>query len=168
MSADFNDARRLADLFDLQDGRLDLPLLDDEGIRQLLAGRPRIAIVGASASPFRPSNGVFHDLRAFGYEVVPVNPAETSIDGVTCYPSLGEAVAAVGPIDVVDVFRRPEACPEHAREAVAAGARCLWLQLGIASREAAEIALAGGLSVVMDRCTAIEHGRLLGGRPFQD
>ena len=168
MSADFNDARRLADLFDLQDGRLDLPLLDDEGIRQLLSGRPRIAIVGASASPFRPSNGVFRDLRAFGYEVAPVNPTETEIDGQTCYPSLAEAVAAIGRIDVVDVFRRPEACPEHAREAVAAGARCLWLQLGIASREAAEIALAGGLSVVMDRCTAIEHGRLLGGRPFQD
>jgi predicted CoA-binding protein len=166
MSSDFSDARRLADLFDLQDGRLDLPLLDDEGIRALLSSRPRIAVVGASASPYRPSNGVFHDLRAFGYEVVPVNPAESSIDGITCYPSLAAAAAASGPIDVVDVFRRPEACPEHAREAVAIGAGCLWLQLGIASREAAEIALAGGLSVVMDRCTAIEHGRLLGGRPF--
>jgi len=166
MSTDFSDARRLADLFDLQDGRLDLPLLDDEGIRALLSSRPRIAVVGASASPYRPSNGVFHDLRAFGYEVVPVNPGESSIDGITCYPSLAAAADARGPIDVVDVFRRPEACPEHAREAVAIGAGCLWLQLGIASREAAEIALAGGLSVVMDRCTAIEHGRLLGGRPF--
>ena len=160
MSIDFNDPRRLADLFDLQDGRLNLPLLDEAGIRDLLSSNPRIAIVGASASPFRPSNGVLRDLVTFGYDVVPVNPGETEVEGLACYPTLAEAVAASGPVDIVNVFRRPEACPAHAREAVEAGARCLWLQLGIASREAAEIALAGGLAVVMDRCTAIEHARL--------
>ena len=160
MSSDFNDPRPLADLFDLQDGRFNLPLLDDAGIRDLLSSGPRIAIVGASASPFRPSNGVLRDLLAFGYDVVPINPSESQVEGLPCYPTLAEAVAATGPVDIVDVFRRPEACPGHAREAVEVGARCLWLQLGIASREAAEIALAGGLAVVMDRCTAIEHARL--------
>jgi hypothetical protein len=72
-------------------------------------------------------------------------------------------VAATGPITIVDVFRRADACPEHAREAVEAGARCLWLQLGVVSAEAARIARAAGLDVVMDRCTLIEHDRLVGG-----
>ena len=78
------------------------------------------------------------------------------------YPTLADAVAATGPFDIVDVFRRAEFCPDHAREAVASGARCLWLQLGIVSVEAARIAAAGGLAVVMDRCTKVEHARLLG------
>jgi predicted CoA-binding protein len=84
------------------------------------------------------------------------------VAGRVCYPSLAAAVEATGPVDIVDVFRRPEACPAHAREAVAAGARCLWLQLGIVSPEAAAIAAAGGLSVVMNRCTSIEHARVAG------
>ena len=154
------DRDRVAALLDLEEGRTAVPELDAEGIAALLRSRPRIAMIGASGSPFRPSNGVFHDLRSFGYDVVPVNPAEQEIDGVTCYPSLAAAVEATGPVDIVDVFRRPEACPAHAREAVAVGARCLWLQLGIVSAEAAAIATAGGLSVVMNRCTSIEHARL--------
>ena len=154
---------RIAALLDADEGRATVPLLDDAGIAALLRSRPRIAIVGASASPFRASNGVFQDLRAFGYDVVPVNPAEASIDGLACFPTLAAAVAATGRIDIVDVFRRTEACPEHAREAVAAGARCLWLQLGLVSPEAARIASDGGLVVVMNRCTAIEHARLIGG-----
>lgn len=154
---------RMAALLDLQEGRSEVPQLDPDEIAALLRSRPRIAVIGASGSPFRPSHGVFLDLRRFGYDVVPVNPAETEIDGVTCHPTLAAAVAATGPVDIVDVFRRAEACPEHAREAVAVGARCLWLQLGIVSPEAARIASAGGLSVVMDRCTVIEHARLIGG-----
>ncbi len=75
---------------------------------------------------------------------------------------VGEAVAASGPVDIVDVFRRSELCVPHAEEAVAVGARCLWLQLGVVNWEAARIAAAGGLDVVMDRCTAIEHRRLRG------
>ena len=79
--------------------------------------------------------------------------------GVTAYPSLADAVAATGPFDIVDVFRRSELCVPHAREAVATGARCLWLQLGVVDWEAARIAHDGGLTVVMDRCTAIEWSR---------
>ncbi len=79
---------------------------------------------------------------------------------MTAYPDLAAAVAATGPFDLVDVFRRPAECPVHAREAVAAGARVLWLQLGIVSWEAARIAHAGGLGVVMDRCLSVELWRL--------
>ena len=118
-------------------------------------------MIGASSNPLRPSNDVFHYLRAVGYDVVPVNPGESEIDGVPCYATLAEAVAATGPVDMVDVFRRAELCPPHAREAVAAGATCLWLQLGIVSAEAGAIAAAAGLSVVMNRCTKIEHARLV-------
>jgi uncharacterized protein len=103
---------------------------------------------------------VLQSLRRAGYDVVAVNPRETEIEGLPCYPTVADAVAATGPVDIVDVFRRPDLCVEHAREAVAVGARCLWLQLGIANAEAARIAHDGGLAVVMDRCTIIEHRRL--------
>ena len=117
-------------------------------------------MIGAS-SKRRPSNDILRYLVAVGYDVVPVHPNERVVEGLTCYPTLAEAVAATGPVDIVDVFRRAAACPEHAREAVAAGARCLWLQLGIVSEEAARIATEGGLSVVMDRCSKVEHARLV-------
>jgi predicted CoA-binding protein len=119
-------------------------------------------VVGASSKPHRASNGVLRVLVRSGYDVVPVHPNEKVVEGLECYRTLGDAVAATGPVDIVDVFRRAEFCPGHAREAVAVGARCLWLQLGIVSAEAARIARAGGLAVVMDRCTQIERGRLLG------
>ncbi|NJD27823.1 MAG: CoA-binding protein [Chloroflexi bacterium] len=160
MIVDPDERRRVADLIDLHEGRLGVPLLDGEGIRRLLAETRRIAVIGASPDPFRPSNGVIRDLLVLGYEIVPVNPAAESVEGLTCYPDLATAVAATGKVDIVDVFRRAEACPPHAREAVAAGARCLWLQLGIASRAAGEIAAAGGLEVIMDRCLAVEARRL--------
>lgn len=149
-----------AELLDLEAGRIGYPVLDRDQIRALLLTRPRIAIVGASPNPTRPSHGVLLDLVGFGYDVVPVNPGVNEVAGLTCYPTLAEAVAATGPVDIVDVFRLPPACPEHAREAVAAGAGCLWLQLGIASREAGRIAHEGGLSVVMNRCLAVEAARL--------
>lgn len=148
-----------AELLDLEAGRIGFPVLDRDGIRALLASGPRIAIVGASPSPVRPSHGVLVDLQGLGYDVVPVNPAADEVAGLRCYPTLHEAVAATGPVDIVDVFRLPPACPEHAREAVAVGARCLWLQLGIASREAGLIAHEAGLSVVMNRCLAVEAAR---------
>jgi uncharacterized protein len=154
------DANWIATLIAVQEGRFDIPLLDDAGIRELLASSRRIAIVGASPRPGRPSYGVLRDLRRAGYEVVPVNPQVDSVDGLRCYPTVLEAVTDTGPVDIVDVFRRPESCAEPARDAVAAGARCLWLQLGIANREAARIAHDAGLSVVMDRCTSIEVHRL--------
>ncbi len=125
-----------------------------------MAGTRRIAVVGASANESRPSFGVFRYLVQQGYDCVPINPNERSVLGVSAFPDLVEAVAATGAFELVDVFRRPELCEPHAREAAAAGARCLWLQIGVVSWEAARIAAAAGLSVVMDRCTAIEHRRL--------
>ena len=98
---------------------------------------------------------------AAGYECVPVNPNETAVEGVAAVATLAEAAAALGGrIDIVDVFRRPELTEEIAREAVAVGARALWLQLGVINWEAARIAAEGGLAVVMDRCTAIEIRRV--------
>ncbi len=151
-----------ADLLDLEAGRIGVPVLERGAIRDLLTSspKPRIAIVGASPSPVRPSHGVLVDLLGLGFDVVPVNPSVAEVAGLPCYPSLAEAVTATGPVDIVDVFRLPPACPEHAREAVAAGAKVLWLQLGIASREAGRIAHEGGLAVVMNRCLAVEAARL--------
>ena len=160
-----SDARRrerrdwTAELLDLEEGRIGFPVLDRDGIRALLASRPRIAVVGASPNPVRPSHGVLADLVRLGYDVVPVNPGTEEVAGLRCYPTLREAVEATGPVDIVDVFRLPPACPAHAREAVDVGARVLWLQLGIASREAGRIAHEGGLSIVMNRCLAVEAMR---------
>lgn len=148
-------------MLDFQEGRSPVPVLDDDGVAAVLRGARRIAIIGASSNPARPSFGVFRALVAAGYDCVPVNPNEREVWGVRAFRSLPEAVAATGPFDIVDVFRRPELCPAHAREAVDSGAKCLWLQLGIVSAEAARIAHAGGLSVVMDRCSMVEHARLL-------
>jgi predicted CoA-binding protein len=137
-----------------------VPVLDDDGIAEVLGAARRIAVIGASSNPGRPSFGVFRYLIHQGYECIPINPNERDVFGVPAFRSLGEAVGASGPFDIVDVFRRSELCPPHAQEAVDAGARCLWLQLGVVSWEAARIAHDGGLSVVMDRCTAIEARRI--------
>ena len=126
----------------------------------MLRSSRRIAVIGASSNASRPSFGVFRYLVAQGYDCVPVNPNEREVDGVPAFPSLGEAVEATGSFDIVDVFRRSELCVPHAREAVETGARCLWLQLGVVSWEAAAIAHEAGLGVVMDRCTAIEPRRI--------
>jgi hypothetical protein len=136
-------------------------LLGDTGIAELLRSSRRIAVVGASSNPARPSNGVFRTLLRAGYECVPVNPNETEVEGIRAVATLAEAVEALGGrIDIVDVFRRPELTEEIAHEAVAVGARALWLQLGVVNEETARIAAAGGLAVVMDRCTAIEIRRI--------
>jgi hypothetical protein len=105
---------------------------------------------------------VFRFLVDEGFDCVPVNPNERAVLGIKAFGTIGEAVDATGPFDTIDVFRRSELCVPHAREAVAAGARCLWLQLGVVNWEAARIAHEGGLSVVMDRCTAIEWRRIVG------
>lgn len=151
------------DLIDLHEGRLGTPLLDDRAVADLLSSSRRIAVIGASANPARPSHDVMAYLIAAGYDCVPVTPSAPEVLGVRTYATLDEAVAATGPFDIVDVFRTADACPAHATEAVAAKAKALWLQLGIASREAGRIATAGGLGVVMDRCILVEHRRLLGG-----
>lgn len=155
-----DDRELVAEHLDLDAGRLGVPVLGNAEIADLLHSAHRIAVIGASADEGRPSHGVLLGLRAAGYDVVPVNPAVDRVGGLTCYPTLAAAVEATGPVDIVDVFRRRDACPEHAREAVAVGARCLWLQLGIVSREAGRIAHAAGLAVVMDRCTLIELERI--------
>jgi predicted CoA-binding protein len=151
-------ARTIAYL-DLAEARGPVQLLSDDGIAAILRATRRIAVVGASSNEARPSFGVFRYLVHQGYDCVPVNPAERSVLGVPAFRTLREAADATGPFDLVDVFRRSELCEAHAREAVEIGARCLWLQLGVVNWEAAKIAHDGGLAVVMDRCTAIEHRR---------
>ncbi len=152
---------RLAAMLDLQEGRVRVPLLGDDEIRELLRTARRVAVIGASDRPGRPSGDVFGALLRDGYEAVPITPRFETVRGRRAYPDLAAAVAATGPFEIVDVFRRAEDCPVHANEAVAAGARVLWLQLGIVSWEAAAIARAGGLDVVMDRCISVERRRLL-------
>jgi predicted CoA-binding protein len=124
---------------------------------EILADARTIAVVGASPKPDRPSHGVMRYLLEQGYRCIPVRPRGCDeVLGVPCVRSLAE----IGePIDLVDVFRRPEACPEVAREAVAAGARSLWLQLGIVSPEARRIADAADIDYVEDECTKIVHAR---------
>jgi hypothetical protein len=148
-------------MLDVEEDRGPVALLDDDGIATLLRRSRRIAVVGASSKPARPSFGVFQTLLARGYDCLPVNPFEEAVLGVRAFRSLAEA-AESGPIDIVDVFRRPEACADVARQAVEVGARALWLQLGVVNWEAARIAAEGGLGVVMDRCTAIELRRISG------
>lgn len=155
-----NERARARDLLDLHEGRGPVHVLDDAGIEVVLRATRRIAVIGASRDPARPSYGVFRYLLEQGLECVPVNPNERSILGIPAFQSLAEAVRETGPFDMVDVFRRSELCVPHAEEAVAAEARCLWLQLGVVNWDAATIAARGGLSVVMDRCTAIEWRRL--------
>ena len=130
--------------------------------KQILDGTRSIAVVGASSNPSRSSNFVMTYLASSvcDFDLYPVNPRETEVNGFPCYPSL-DALPVVP--DLVNVFRKPEDCPAIAAEAVAVGATTLWLQLGIMSEEAAEIAQAGNLQLVMDRCTKIEHARFAGG-----
>jgi uncharacterized protein len=165
-AARVHDHDRVAAILDAQEGRPPVRLLDDAGIEAALWTTRRIAVIGASSNPGRPSFGVFRYLIEQGFDCVPVNPNERSVLGVPSFPSLADAVEATGSFDLVDVFRRSERCVPHAREAVAAGARCLWLQLGVVNWEAAAIAHAAGLGVVMDRCTAIELRRIGGRSPL--
>jgi len=155
-----DDRTRARHVLEAQEGTGPLALLRDDEILQLLSGARRIAIVGASPDPGRPSHGVMRYLLGQGYDCVPVNPNADAVLGVPCYGSIEEAVETTGGFDIVDVFRRSEHAPAIARSAVETGGRALWLQLGVVNWEAAETAHAAGLAVVMDRCTAIEHRRL--------
>jgi uncharacterized protein len=130
--------------------------------RAILRGAGTVAVVGASANPARPANFVLTYLLSSSadYEVWPVTPNETEILGVRAYPSLADLP---GEPDIVDVFRRTDQLPAVAREAVAAGAKTLWMQLGLHSDEAVEIAHSAGLNVVSNRCLKIEHARFHGG-----
>jgi predicted CoA-binding protein len=132
---------------------------DPFAILSILTGAKTIAIVGLSPNELRASHFVGFYLRRHGYRIVPVNPRERTILGETSYPSIAEIPF---PIDVVDVFRAPDAVPEIAREAVRAGAKALWCQYNVISPEGGAIAEHGGLRVVMDRCMKVEHARHLG------
>jgi predicted CoA-binding protein len=122
---------------------------------EILRDARTIALVGASPKPHRPSHGVMRYLLAQGYRVIPVRPAGCDeVLGVPCVRALADIEE---PIDVVDVFRRPEHTPPHAREAVEVGAGALWLQLGIVSAESRRIAEEAGLDYVEDACTLIVH-----------
>jgi predicted CoA-binding protein len=125
---------------------------------QILRESRTIALVGASPNPARPSYGVMRYLLAQGYRVIPVRPLDCDeVHGIPCVASLADIEE---PIDLVDVFRREEAAPGHAGEAVAAGAKAFWLQLGLRSPEARAIATEVGLDYVEDACTAIVHRNL--------
>jgi uncharacterized protein len=128
-------------------------------IQRVLHTARTIAIVGLSDNELRASYFVGYYLRRHGYRVVPVNPRQTEILGQKCYPSLPDVPEQV---DIVDVFRTPDALPRIAREAVAIQAGVLWCQFGVISEEGAKIAEDGGVTVIMDRCLKVEHARYLG------
>jgi predicted CoA-binding protein len=125
---------------------------------EILAETRTIALVGASPRPERPSNAVMRYLLAEGYRVIPVRPHRTEILGIPCVDSVTEIDE---PVDLVDVFRRAEFCAEVAEQAAAAGAKALWLQLGIVSREARAIAERAGMDYVDNACTAVVHRHLV-------
>ena len=129
---------------------------DDATIRSVLALRTW-AVVGCSPSPARDSNRIAAMMRSRGYRVIPVNPQVDEVLGERCHPSLADVP---GPVDVVDLFRRSEDAGRHVDEAIAIGARAVWMQLGVIDRDAAARARDAGLDVVVDRCPAIEMPRL--------
>jgi predicted CoA-binding protein len=133
------------------------PEPDDRTVRSILREARTIAVIGLSSKPHRPSNEVASYLQRHGYRIIPVNPNEAEVLGEKAYPSLDEVP---DPIDVVDVFRRAEHTPEIARQAVRAGAKVLWLQMGIANDVARRTAEESGLQVVMDTCMMTAHRRL--------
>ena len=129
-------------------------------LRRILKTNHTIAVVGLSADWYRPSYFAAKYMQEHGFRIIPVNPKYDEILGEKCYPNLK---AIPEPVDIVDVFRKPDDCVPIAQDAVAIGAKVLWLQLGVVNEEAARIAEAGGLEVVMDRCVKIEYARLFGG-----
>jgi len=132
-------------------------------LRRILKENQTVAVVGLSANWYRPSYFAAKYLLDHGYRVIPVNPSYEEVLGQVCYPTLRDVPESV---DIVDCFRRSEEIPALAREAIDIGARVLWMQLGIANLEAAELAREAGLEVVMDRCMKIEYARLFGGLNF--
>jgi predicted CoA-binding protein len=128
--------------------------------RRILERYRRIAMVGLSSNPFRPSHFAAVYLIAEGYDVTPVNPREREVLGRQCYPTLMEVP---DPIEVVDIFREPAAVPEIVEQAITRKAKLIWMQLGVIHEQAAQRALDAGLEVVMDRCMKIEHARFFGG-----
>ena len=138
-----------------------MPLVDDiAGLRRILARSRTLAVVGLSAQWYRPSYFAAKYMQDHGYRIIPVNPRYAEVLGEKCYPDLRSIPE---PVDIVDCFRKSPEIPPLAEDAIAIGAKVLWMQLGIVNQEAADRAVAAGLDVVMNRCVKIEHARLLGG-----
>jgi predicted CoA-binding protein len=128
-------------------------------IQRVLHSAKTIAIVGLSNNELRASYFVGYYLKRHGYRIIPVNPRETEILDEKCYASLTD----IGePVDIVNVFRAPDALPQIARDTVAIGAGALWCQFGVINEEGARIAAEGGVTVIMDRCLKVEHARFVG------
>ena len=138
-----------------------MPLMDDsDKLRRILKVSRTIAVVGLSAQWHRPSYFAAKYMQEHGYRVIPVNPGYAEILGEKCYKRLADIPEHV---DVVDCFRRSAEIPALAEEAVAIGAKVLWMQLGVENAAARALAEAAGLEVVENRCVKIEHGRFFGG-----
>ena len=164
---DEQERARLRAAIEATEGGAPDPAAVDALMRRMLTESRTIAVVGASPRPDRPSHGVLRTLATAGWQILPINPMPEALrDGVAglpCFPTLSAAAASLPAgerIDLVDVFRRSEECEEIAREAVAIGARGLWLQLGVISPAAAQIANEASMLFVQDRCPAIEMPRL--------
>jgi uncharacterized protein len=138
-----------------------MPIVDDiVGLRRILTQHRTIAVVGLSAQWHRPSYFAAKYMQDHGYRIIPVNPNYSEVLGQKCYPGL---TAIAEPVGIVDCFRKASEMVPIARDAVAIGAKVLWMQLGIRNDEAARIASDAGLDVVVDRCVKIEHARIMGG-----
>jgi uncharacterized protein len=138
-----------------------MPIVDDiVGLRRILTQQRTIAVVGLSAQWHRPSYFAAKYMQDHGYRIIPVNPNCSEVLGQRCYPGITDIPEQVG---IVDCFRRASEMVPIARDAVAIGAKVLWMQLGIRNDEAASIAVESGLDVVIDHCVKIEHARIMGG-----
>ncbi|TSA25205.1 CoA-binding protein [bacterium] len=135
-----------------------MPIDDDRIIGDILRKAKTIAVVGASPKPWRDSGSIARFLAGRGYVVLPVNPAYLDILGMKCYPDLATGGSK---IDIVNVFRKPEEVLPIIDEAIAIGASTVWMQLGVINAEAAKRAEDAGLNVIMDKCIAVEHRRLI-------
>ena len=135
-------------------------MTDSNTLRRILKEHETIAVVGLSANEMRPSYFAAKYLQDHGYKIIPVNPNYQEILGEPCYPDLASIPE---PVDVVDLFQRSEQIPPFIDQAIAIGAKVVWMQLGVINEHAAEKARQAGLEVVMDRCMKIEYGRLFGG-----
>lgn len=133
-----------------------------DDVRRILERYRRLAVVGLSPRPDRPSHRAMVHMNAAGYDITPVNPRCDEVLGRPCAASLAEA-AERGPLEIVNIFRRPEDIPPIVDEAIALGARVIWMQLGIREPQSAARALAAGLEVVQNRCIKMEHCRFFGG-----
>ena len=147
-------------------GSAQFPGQNHSQILRILRGYKRIAMVGLSNNPNRPSYFAATYLKDYGYEIIPVNPSYPEVMGFKAYPNLDAMVAAGIQLEVVDIFRKSEEVPKIVEDAIRLGAKVIWMQLGVINEAAAVTAKAAGLDVVMDRCMKIEHARFHGGLNF--